>query len=103
MRLPELYCGFARHGNYDLLAISYPVSCSPQAWAAGSISLIVSSMLGLELNLTSQRLTISPSLPDWLNEVTIQDMCVLGHRGTLHVRRVGAGYTIEAPGLPVHM
>ncbi|HZA94480.1 MAG TPA: glycogen debranching N-terminal domain-containing protein, partial [Gemmatimonadales bacterium] len=40
-RLPELYCGFPR--NEDAAAdgpIQYPVSCSPQAWAAGATSLV---------------------------------------------------------------
>ena len=59
-------------------------------------------MLGLEVDVTGQRLMITPALPDWLNEVTVHDLSVLGHRGTLHVRRVGAGYAIDGAGLPLH-
>ena len=40
-RLPELYCGFARDRRYSSMPAQYPVSCSPQAWAAGSVFLIV--------------------------------------------------------------
>ena len=39
-RLPELYCGFARDRRYYSMPAQYPVSCSPQAWAAGSIFLL---------------------------------------------------------------
>lgn len=34
-RLPELFCGFPR--KEYAAPIAYPVSCSPQSWAAGSI------------------------------------------------------------------
>ena len=35
-RLPELYCGFPRRNEPNDRPVSYPVSCSPQAWAAGA-------------------------------------------------------------------
>ena len=31
-RMPELFCGFARHSGIG--PIPYPVACSPQAWSA---------------------------------------------------------------------
>ena len=45
MRLPEVLDGFAR-SDYPR-PVPYPVSCSPQAWAAGSLPLMLSSALGL--------------------------------------------------------
>ena len=102
MRLPELYCGFESQASYDHSPIAYPVSCSPQAWASGAMPLIVCSMLGMDVNLATQTLSLSPSLPSWLNEVNIHDLSVLGHKGTLSVRRVGSGYAIEAAALPLH-
>ena len=45
-RLPELFAGFDRAATRDL--VGYPVACSPQAWASGTIFLIVQTMLGLE-------------------------------------------------------
>ena len=36
-RLPELYCGFDRDRRYRAMPAQYPVSCSPQAWAAGAV------------------------------------------------------------------
>jgi glycogen debranching enzyme len=100
-RLPELYCGFGRHGNFEQQPIGYPVSCSPQAWAAGAVPLIVTSMLGMEVDLANRRLAISPSLPKWLDELTIHDLAVLGSRGTLTVRRSGMGYSVDAVALPL--
>ena len=45
-RLPELYCGFRkRHGAGPTL---YPVACSPQAWASGSLFLMIQAALGVE-------------------------------------------------------
>ena len=34
-RLPELFCGFDR--DVSAVPVPYPVACSPQAWAAGSV------------------------------------------------------------------
>src|SRR5438477_302718 len=43
-RLPELFCGFHReHGQGPT---PYPVACSPQAWAAGSLFMLLGACLG---------------------------------------------------------
>ncbi|MCK4268064.1 MAG: amylo-alpha-1,6-glucosidase, partial [Actinomycetia bacterium] len=47
-RLPELFCGFTRRGSNS--PVEYPVACSPQAWAAGAIFMILQSILGLTAN-----------------------------------------------------
>ncbi|MGA7673117.1 MAG: glycogen debranching N-terminal domain-containing protein [Nitrolancea sp.] len=44
-RLPELFCGYDR--GQTPFPVDYPVACSPQAWAAGSIVLLVQVMLGI--------------------------------------------------------
>jgi glycogen debranching enzyme len=44
-RLSELYCGFDSDDD-RLGPVNYPVSCRPQAWAAGCAHLIVRTMLG---------------------------------------------------------
>lgn len=41
LRLPELYCGFEADGFAATRPVAYPVSCSPQAWAAGAIPLLL--------------------------------------------------------------
>ena len=45
-RLPELFCGFDR--DYSPLPVPYPVACSPQAWAAGSLFHMVAATLGMQ-------------------------------------------------------
>ena len=44
-RLPELFAGFDRaaYGR----PVRYPVACSPQAWAAGSLPYLLTAVLGL--------------------------------------------------------
>ena len=44
-RLPELFCGMQRR-DHDA-PVHYPVSCSPQAWASGTILFILSAVLGI--------------------------------------------------------
>jgi len=45
-RLPELYAGYARSAA-EARPVSYPVACSPQAWAAGAIPHALWNLLGL--------------------------------------------------------
>ena len=74
-RLPELFCGFVRRPGYG--PISYPVACSPQAWAAGTTLQLLTALLGLEADATAGRLTfVSPQLPPWLRSVEIYDLRV---------------------------
>ncbi|MGI8475548.1 MAG: MGH1-like glycoside hydrolase domain-containing protein, partial [Thermomicrobiales bacterium] len=98
-RLPELCCGFARLDGPDDVPVPYPVSCSPQAWAAGALPLLVRSMLGLRARPGEGTLEVRPALPEWLDEVSIADLDVLGQRGSLRVSRTANGYDVDAPGI----
>jgi glycogen debranching enzyme len=46
-RLSELYCGFD-DADERLGPVNYPVSCRPQAWAAGCGPMILAAMLGIQ-------------------------------------------------------
>ena len=72
-RLPELFCGFHRRtGESPTL---YPVSCAPQAWAAGAVLLLIQACLGLEVSGVRRELTMAnPFLPPFLREVQIRDL-----------------------------
>jgi glycogen debranching enzyme len=72
-RLPELICGFARRtGKGPTL---YPVACSPQAWAAGSVFMGLQACLGLEISAREQRLYLHHSaLPQNLRSVHISNL-----------------------------
>jgi glycogen debranching enzyme len=61
-RLPELYCGFARDLRYYSIPAEYPVSCTPQAWAAGAILHFCQTMLGLHPDHARNTIEIKPHL-----------------------------------------
>jgi glycogen debranching enzyme len=74
-RLPELFCGFDR--DVSPVPVPYPVACSPQAWAAGSMFLFLETMLGLRPNAAGAELELArPELPDWLTKVTVSNLRV---------------------------
>ena len=74
-RLPELFCGFDR--TTSPLPVPYPVACSPQAWAAGSLFHLVSSTLGMRPDSQEKTLELRrPSLPDWLPGLRIHNLRV---------------------------
>lgn len=74
LRLPELFCGFSREFERYTVPITYPVSCSPQAWAAGSIPLMLQTILGLEPDWARRRLSFNPYFPEWLDEVHLRGL-----------------------------
>jgi len=74
-RLPELICGFARRaGSGPTL---YPVACSPQAWAAGAVFLILQACLGVSISGTKSRIYLHHgALPEKVEEVHIRNLAV---------------------------
>lgn len=74
-RLPELFCGFRRRPG--VAYVSYPVACSPQAWAAAAPFMILQAMLGISARAPEETLTINkPKLPDWLERVELDNVRV---------------------------
>jgi glycogen debranching enzyme len=74
-RLPELFCGFERSDWSK--PIDYPVSCSPQAWSAGSIFQMISACLNFQPDAANNVLRIiEPCLPDWMEQVTVRNLKV---------------------------
>jgi glycogen debranching enzyme len=74
-RLPELFCGFPR--REDEGPTLYPVACSPQAWASGTVFGLLESITGMGIGRDSgtgrvQVLFRNPVLPRRINllEVT---------------------------------
>ena len=77
-RLPELFAGTER------ISSSYPVQYLganiPQAWAAGSIFMLLRAICGITANVPRNELQLDPALPEWLPEVTIMNFRVGEHR-----------------------
>jgi glycogen debranching enzyme len=72
-RLPELFCGLDRcRGKGPTL---YPVACSPQAWAAGAVFLILQACLGASIQGASNRILFDhPYLPEGIPQLWIKDL-----------------------------
>jgi glycogen debranching enzyme len=83
-RLPELFGGFSRE-HYPF-PVTYPTSCSPQAWAAASPLLLLRSMLRFEPDIRNSRLHLAPVLPDWIGTVRLEGVPIMGGRLTTEVR-----------------
>ena len=74
-RLPELFCGFPRQSGRG--PTLYPMACSPQAWAAGAVFLLLQACLGLTIRANEGAIYFFyPRLPEWLQEVGIQNLRV---------------------------
>ena len=76
-RLPELICGVDRRpGQGPTL---YPVACSPQAWAAGTVFMLLQACLGIAVDVKQRRIIFDrPYLPKgipqlWINDLRIED------------------------------
>ncbi|HEX8032793.1 MAG TPA: amylo-alpha-1,6-glucosidase [Ktedonobacterales bacterium] len=72
-RLPEVFDGFSL--SQYTRPVKYPVACSPQAWAAGALPLLLQSALGLQPHAMRKMLYIyRPHLPQWLGDVTVRSL-----------------------------
>ena len=72
-RLPEVFCGFDRVGS--LKPVDYPVSCSPQAWAAGSLLHMIKTCLNFQPDAINRCLKIvDPALPEWIGNISIRGL-----------------------------
>jgi glycogen debranching enzyme len=92
--LPELFCGFAREPRVG--PVPYPVACHPQAWAASSIFMLLTAMLGMRINGFDQHLLfVSPVLPPWLDSLRIDHLRVGKGSVSLSVARTELGATVE--------
>ncbi len=72
-RLPELFCGLDRHrGEGPTL---YPVACSPQAWAAAAVFLLVQACLGVSIDGVKNRIAFDqPYLPEGIPQLWIKGL-----------------------------
>ena len=103
LRLPELFCGFTRAAGEA--PIAYPVACLPQAWAAGSVFMLLQACLGLSIDAPRDTMRISrPRLPAGIESLGIIGLCVGASRFDLAFRRVEGGLVafVEPGGDTLH-
>ncbi len=87
-RLPELFCGIERQFKSE--PVHYPVSCSPQAWAAGAPFLLLTGLLGLRPDAARRELAIvDPHLPSFLQTFRIENLRIGDSQVALDFKRDG--------------
>ncbi|MCL4313101.1 MAG: amylo-alpha-1,6-glucosidase [Actinobacteria bacterium] len=84
-RLPELFAGLSRdEGSFP---VQYLGANVPQAWAAGAVVHLLSSLLGLRADAPNHTLVVEPALPNWLTELSVENLSVGDAAVDLKVRR----------------
>ena len=115
-RLPELFSGHQRDEDHPFPAF-YPQACSPQAWSASAVFCLLQAMLGLYPYAPLNMLLVDPHIPEWLPEITLENLRVgdavvtirfyrtksgtgsykvLDKRGPLHVLRQPSPWSLTA-------
>ena len=74
-RLPELFSGHSRDEQHPFPAI-YPNANSPQAWSASTVFSLLQSMIGVYPYAPLKMLFVDPRLPEWLPELTLENLQV---------------------------
>jgi len=97
MRLPELFCGFPRMAGEP--PVAYPVACLPQAWAAGSVFMMVQACLGIHIDGAKGEVDVrDPHLPIGIDRFWIEGLRIGDARIDLGFERVGPRVEVHARG-----
>ncbi|MCU1429874.1 MAG: Amylo-alpha,6-glucosidase [Actinomycetia bacterium] len=83
--LPELFAGLGR--SQFGFPVSYPTSCSPQAWAAASPLLFLRTMLRFEPDIRNAKLHLAPAVPDWIGLLRLEHIELMGGHLTIETER----------------
>lgn len=89
-RLPELVGGQTRDAAHPFPAM-YPDANWPQAWSAASVFCLIYSLLGTFPYAPLHTLFVNPHLPEWLPEITIENMHIGGAILDIHFFRLPDG------------
>ena len=96
MRLPELFCGFMRSPGEP--PVGYPVACLPQAWAAGSIFMLLQACLGVRIDGWNGEISIDhPTLPIGIDSLVVDSLRVGSSEAHLLFQHAGER-VIAVPG-----
>ncbi len=89
-RLPELFTGYPM--DRVRRPIPYPVSCSPQAWAAATPVMVFQALLGLQPNVPKGSVSFDPILPDGTDWLKIKHLRIGAGELDLELRREASGH-----------
>ncbi|MFP3462761.1 glycogen debranching N-terminal domain-containing protein [Arthrobacter globiformis] len=83
-RLPELFCGFSRDQFPE--PVPYPTACSPQAWAATTPILLITSLMRYDAHISRGGMWMDPVLPKAYGDVHISNAPMGPGRITIDVQ-----------------
>jgi glycogen debranching enzyme len=83
-RLPELFSGLDREELPSV--VSYPTSCSPQAWASASPLLLLRSLLRFDPWIPHGKVWLAPDLPEAIGDLRVNRIPLAGGRVSIEVR-----------------
>jgi glycogen debranching enzyme len=93
-RLPELFGGIDK-SEFPTI-VSYPTSCSPQAWASAAPLLAIRTILHFEPWVPQNKLWVAPNLPDDISLLKVERIPLAGSQVTITVEKSN----LEIDGLP---
>jgi glycogen debranching enzyme len=82
-RLPELFCGFSRDEVPQ--PVPYPTACSPQAWAATTPIMLVTSLMRYDAHISRGGFWMDPALPESYGDLHITNAPMAGGRITIDI------------------
>jgi glycogen debranching enzyme len=93
-RLPELFAGFSSADFGD--PVRYPVANHPQAWGAGSVPFMLTTLLGLEPDAFNRRLRIvRPMLPEFVERLDVMRLAIGAAKVDLRFTRTVKDIAVE--------
>jgi glycogen debranching enzyme len=82
-RLPELFCGFSRDQVPE--PVPYPTACSPQAWAATTPIMLITSMMRYDAHISRRGFWMDPALPESYGDLHITNAPMADGRITIDI------------------
>jgi glycogen debranching enzyme len=92
-QLPELYTASER--NESNFPVQYIGANVPQAWAAGSVFMLIQALLGFLPAAPHNKLYVDPYLPAWLPDLTVHDLRIGKHMLDIRFWREGEQTAFE--------
>jgi glycogen debranching enzyme len=92
-RLPELFCGFHRRAGEG--PTLYPVACSPQAWSAAAVFLILEACLGITIRSSPPLVLLRrTALPEALPAIQIRNLQINDAAVDFSIQRAGDSFNV---------
>jgi hypothetical protein len=91
-RLPEVFGGHERADDAPFPGL-YTRANWPQAWSASAVLSLIRAVLGIFPYAAANLLLIDPHLPDWLPEITVENLRIGNGHATIRFYRKPDGLT----------